>query len=98
MNDLERAYESERAFNLERQPKTRQGGSASVKALSEREQIEKELAEVSLLQIGFRTSGSHVTVRAEEKEHLAKWKRDLQARRRRLLTAEEIAAEDAMPF
>jgi hypothetical protein len=65
---------------------------------TERQQIEKEINEVSMLQIGLRPDGLGANVSAREKEDLARWKADLQARRRKLMTAEEIEAEEAIPF
>lgn len=64
----------------------------------ERQRIEKEINEVCLLEMGFRSNGLHATVSKEEKAHLAKWKSDLQSRRLKLMTAEEIAFEASLPF
>ncbi len=67
-----------------------------------RAEIEAEINQVCLLQIGFRNGGLRgnygVKVTPEEVTQLENWKRGLQRERDALLTPTERAEEAAMPF
>lgn len=66
--------------------------------MTKRHDLEEEIRQVSYLLAGFRPGGIDRTPTAQERTDLSRWLQELQSQRRQLLTPEEIAYEDSLPF